>query len=48
MAKPADTKTAAGRKPAEKATRSAAETEKIRVALAARRDELQRRVRSDA
>ena len=40
MAKPADTKTAAGRKPA-KATRSAAETEKIRAALAARRDELQ-------
>ena len=40
MAKPADTKTAAGRKPA-KAARSAAETEKIRAALAARRDELQ-------
>ena len=40
MAKPADTKTAAGRKPA-RATRSAAETEKIRAALADRRDELQ-------
>ena len=40
MAKPADTKTAAGRKPV-KAARSAAETEKIRAALAARRDELQ-------
>ncbi|MEU7713898.1 TraR/DksA family transcriptional regulator [Micromonospora chalcea] len=39
MAKPADTRTA-GRKPAPKATRSAAETEKIRAALAARRDEL--------
>jgi DnaK suppressor protein len=40
MAKPADTKTA-GRKPvAAKPTRSAAETEKIRAALAARRDEL--------
>ena len=40
MAKPADTKTATGRKPV-KGTRSAAETEKIRAALAARRDELQ-------
>jgi DnaK suppressor protein len=41
MAKPADTKTAAGRKPAAtKGTRTAAETEKIRSALAARRDEL--------
>jgi len=39
MAKPADTRTA-GRKPAAKSTRSAAETEKIRAALAARRDEL--------
>ncbi|WP_320067055.1 TraR/DksA family transcriptional regulator [Micromonospora sp. RTGN7] len=39
MAKPADTRTA-GRKPVVKATRSAAETEKIRAALAARRDEL--------
>jgi DnaK suppressor protein len=39
MAKPADTRTA-GRKPVAKATRSAAETEKIRAALAARRDEL--------
>ncbi|WP_432899013.1 TraR/DksA family transcriptional regulator [Micromonospora matsumotoense] len=43
MAKPADTRTA-GRKPAAKATaqatRSSAETEKIRAALAARRDEL--------
>lgn len=39
MAKPADTRTA-GRKPATKSTRSAAETEKIRAALAARRDEL--------
>ncbi|HZN72035.1 MAG TPA: TraR/DksA C4-type zinc finger protein [Micromonosporaceae bacterium] len=43
MAKPADTKTASrtATKPvAAKSTRSAAETEKIRVALAARRDEL--------
>ncbi|MDQ7904535.1 TraR/DksA C4-type zinc finger protein [Phytohabitans sp. ZYX-F-186] len=40
MAKPADTKTATSRKPA-KGTRSAAETEKIRAALAGRRDELQ-------
>ncbi len=40
MVKPAETKTT-GRKPAAKAARSAAETEKIRVALAARRDELQ-------
>ena len=48
MAKPAETRTAAGRKSASKAaakaaprtTRSAAETEKIRAALAARRDEL--------
>ena len=39
MAKSADTKTA-GRKPTVRATRSAAETEKIRAALAARRDEL--------
>lgn len=39
MAKPAETRTA-GRKPAAKATRSAAETETIRAALAARRDEL--------
>ncbi|MEV4755525.1 TraR/DksA family transcriptional regulator [Micromonospora sp. NPDC049559] len=39
MAKPADTKTAS-RKPAAKATRSAAETEKIRAALEARRAEL--------
>ncbi|GHJ13867.1 hypothetical protein TPA0908_18620 [Micromonospora sp. AKA38] len=39
MAKPADTRTA-GRKPVAKATRSATETEKIRAALAARRDEL--------
>ncbi len=48
MAKPAETRTAAGRKSASKAaskavpktTRTAAETEKIRAALAARRDEL--------
>ncbi|MBF9134610.1 TraR/DksA C4-type zinc finger protein [Plantactinospora sp. S1510] len=48
MAKPAETRTAAGRKSASKAAskaaprtaRSAAETEKIRAALAARRDEL--------
>ncbi|BCB88382.1 hypothetical protein Psuf_056950 [Phytohabitans suffuscus] len=40
MAKPADTKTATSRKPT-KGTRSAAETEKIRAALAGRRDELQ-------
>ena len=39
MAKPADTRTA-GRKQAARPTRSAAETEKIRAALAARRDEL--------
>lgn len=39
MAKPADTRPT-GRKPAPKSTRSAAETEKIRAALAARRDEL--------
>jgi DnaK suppressor protein len=39
MAKPADTKTA-GRKPVARATRTAAETEKIRAALAARRGEL--------
>lgn len=39
MAKPADTRPA-GRKPATKGDRSAAETEKIRAALAARRDEL--------
>ncbi|MFC7548467.1 TraR/DksA family transcriptional regulator [Plantactinospora sp. GCM10030261] len=38
MAKPADTRTA-NRKPA-RGTRTAAETEKIRAALAARRDEL--------
>jgi RNA polymerase-binding protein DksA len=41
MAKPADTKTAS-RKPAVRATRSAAETEKIRAALAARQAELRR------
>jgi DnaK suppressor protein len=44
MAKPADTKTAAGRSAAKPAvtkhTRSAAETEKIRAALAGRLDEL--------
>ncbi len=41
MAKPADTKTAAAAKPATaRATRSAAETEKIRAALTERRDEL--------
>jgi DnaK suppressor protein len=44
MAKPADTKTAASRSAAKAAppknTRSAAETEKIRAALAGRRDEL--------
>jgi DnaK suppressor protein len=40
MVKPADTKTAAGRRPA-KGTRSAAETEKIRLALSDRRAELQ-------
>jgi DnaK suppressor protein len=42
MAKPADTKTATSRatKAPAKTTRSAAETEKIRAALAARRDEL--------
>jgi len=41
MAKPADTRTAAAAKPATaRATRSAAETEKIRVALTERRDEL--------
>jgi DnaK suppressor protein len=40
MVKPADTKTTAGRRPA-KATRTAAETEKIRLALSDRRDELQ-------
>ncbi|EEP70876.1 TraR/DksA family transcriptional regulator [Micromonospora sp. KC207] len=39
MVKPADTRTA-GRKPVARTTRSAAETEKIRAALAARRDEL--------
>jgi DnaK suppressor protein len=39
MAKPADTRTA-GRKPAARATRTAAETEKIRAALVARRGEL--------
>ncbi|GAB3862187.1 hypothetical protein GCM10029963_67920 [Micromonospora andamanensis] len=39
MAKPAETRTA-GRKPAVKSTRSAAETEKIRAALAARHEEL--------
>jgi DnaK suppressor protein len=40
MVKRADTKTATGRRPA-KATRSAAETEKIRLALSDRRNELQ-------
>jgi DnaK suppressor protein len=41
MAKPADTKTAAAAKPATaRATRSAAETEKIRAALTERRDDL--------
>ncbi|AVT41827.1 TraR/DksA C4-type zinc finger protein [Plantactinospora sp. BB1] len=39
MAKPAETRTA-GRKSAPKTSRTAAETEKIRAALAARRDEL--------
>ncbi|HEX7744555.1 MAG TPA: TraR/DksA family transcriptional regulator, partial [Micromonosporaceae bacterium] len=39
MAKSADTKSTA-RKPAAKGTRTAAETEKIRAALGARRDEL--------
>jgi DnaK suppressor protein len=39
MSKSADTRTA-GRKPAARPTRSEAETEKIRTALAARRDEL--------
>lgn len=40
MAKPAETKTAARKVAPVKATRSAAETEKIRAALAGRRDEL--------
>ncbi|HEY6595767.1 MAG TPA: TraR/DksA family transcriptional regulator [Asanoa sp.] len=40
MVKPADAKTAAGRRPA-RGTRSAAETEKIRLALSDRRAELQ-------
>ncbi|GAA2065764.1 TraR/DksA family transcriptional regulator [Polymorphospora rubra] len=40
MAKPADTKTATAGTPVARGTRSAAETEKIRAALAARCDEL--------